>query len=59
MISTKITATHLQRSAYIYIRQSTVSQVHEHLESQRRQYALTEHARACGWHQIEVVDGSA
>lgn len=56
MISTKITATHLQRAAYIYVRQSTVTQVHEHLESQRRQYALTEHARACGWHQIEVVD---
>jgi len=55
-ISPKITATHLQRAAYIYIRQSTVTQVHEHLESQRRQYALTEHARACGWHQIEVVD---
>jgi DNA invertase Pin-like site-specific DNA recombinase len=30
--------------------------VHEHLESQRRQYALTEHARACGWHRVEVVD---
>lgn len=56
MISTKITPTHLQRAAYIYVRQSTVTQVHEHLESQRRQYALTEHARACGWQQIEVVD---
>lgn len=55
-ISTKITATHLQRTAYVYVRQSTVTQVHEHLESQRRQYALTEHARACGWHQVEIVD---
>jgi len=56
MISPKITAVHLERAAYIYVRQSTLTQVHEHLESQRRQYALTEHARACGWHRIEVVD---
>jgi DNA invertase Pin-like site-specific DNA recombinase len=56
MISTKITTVHLQRAAYIYVRQSTITQVHEHLESQRRQYALTEHARACGWQRIEVVD---
>jgi len=56
MISAKITAAHLARSAYIYVRQSTITQVHEHLESQRRQYALTEHARACGWHRVEVVD---
>jgi len=56
MISPKITGGHLQRAAYIYVRQSTLTQVHEHLESQRRQYALTEHARACGWHRIEVVD---
>jgi DNA invertase Pin-like site-specific DNA recombinase len=56
MISPKITTVHLQRAAYIYVRQSTITQVHEHLESQRRQYALTEQARACGWHRVEVVD---
>ena len=56
MISTKITSIHLQRAAYIYVRQSTITQVHEHLESQRRQYALTDHARTCGWSEIEVVD---
>jgi len=56
MISPKITAGHLQRAAYIYVRQSTLTQVHEHLESQRRQYALTEQAQAWGWHRIEVVD---
>ena len=38
LVSTKITPTHLQRAAYVYVRQSTVTQVHEHLESQRRQY---------------------
>ena len=56
LASAKITPTHLGRAAYVYVRQSTVTQVHEHLESQRRQYALTEQARACGWRQIEVVD---
>ncbi len=56
LVSTKITPTHLGRAAYVYVRQSTVTQVHEHRESQRRQYALTEHARACGWRQVEVVD---
>ncbi len=56
LVSAKILPTHLGRAAYVYVRQSTITQVHEHLESQRRQYALTEHARACGWHQVEVVD---
>ena len=38
------------------MRQWTVTQVHERLKSQLRRYALTEHARASGWHQAEVVD---
>ena len=32
----KINKTHLERSAYIYIRQSTMSQVKNNKESQRR-----------------------
>ena len=56
LVPVKITAQHLGRAAYIYVRQSTMTQVHEHLESQRRQYALAEHARAWGWQQVEVVD---
>ena len=35
---TKITAEHLARSAYVYIRQSTADQLIHNLESQRRQY---------------------
>lgn len=31
-MSSKITALHLARAAYIYVRQSTLTQVHEHLE---------------------------
>ena len=56
MIAAKITPKHLTRSAYVYIRQSTLSQVQENLESQRRQYELADQARSLGWSQVEVVD---
>lgn len=52
----KITAEHLCRSAIIYIRQSTAYQVVNNLESQRRQYGLTERARQLGWDDVHVVD---
>ena len=52
----KIQKGHLERAAYIYIRQSTLSQVQHNLESQRRQYALVERAQELGWHEIRVVD---
>lgn len=52
----KITAEHLARGAYVYIRQSTPSQlVHNH-ESRRRQYGLVDRARSLGWTAVEVVD---
>ena len=41
----KSTALHLARAAYVYVRQSTMTQVHDNLESQRRQYGLAEQAR--------------
>ncbi len=53
---TKISAEHLSRMACIYIRQSTADQVQNNLESQRRQYALAEHARVLGWKDITVID---
>jgi len=52
----KITAEHLARRACVYIRQSTPEQVHNNLESQRRQYALAERARVLGWANIEIID---
>lgn len=54
----KVTARHLTRSAYLYIRQSTLHQVSDHTESTRRQYDLSGRARALGWaeEQIIVVD---
>ena len=42
---TTITADYLRRAAYVYIRQSSLEQVHVNLESKRRQYALVERAQ--------------
>ncbi|MGI8743244.1 MAG: recombinase family protein [Bryobacteraceae bacterium] len=52
----KITADHLVRRACVYVRQSTPDQVQHNLESQRRQYALVDHARALGWQDVDVID---
>lgn len=54
----KIKPTHLQRCAYVYVRQSTAAQVHYNRESTDRQYKLTERALRLGWPepQIKVVD---
>lgn len=52
----KITEAHLERAAYVYIRQSTLQQVHHNVESHRRQYALRERAAALGFGSVVVVD---
>jgi DNA invertase Pin-like site-specific DNA recombinase len=51
----KIRAQHLERQAYIYIRQSTLQQVTQHLESQALQYQLVQRAQALGWSEGQVV----
>ena len=53
---TRITAEHLVRDAVVYVRQSTAFQVTQNLESQRRQYSLTERARQLGWSDVAVID---
>lgn len=55
-MSEKITPRHLERQAFVYIRQSTLYQVRHNQESQRRQYALAERARALGFREVVVVD---
>jgi DNA invertase Pin-like site-specific DNA recombinase len=54
----KVTSQHLQRDAYLYIRQSTPRQVLENTESTQRQYALRDRAVALGWplERIHVLD---
>ncbi len=51
----KVTASHLRRDAYLYVRQSTVRQVFENVESTRRQYGLRQRAVALGWPEERVV----
>jgi DNA invertase Pin-like site-specific DNA recombinase len=51
----KVKASHLKRTAYLYIRQSTLRQVFENPESTKRQYALRQHAVALGWQQDQIV----
>ncbi len=54
----KIENGHLARQAIVYVRQSTLRQVHKHQESGRLQYALKDQAVAWGWSstQVEVID---
>lgn len=54
----KISAIHLSKKAFLYIRQSSVRQVIENKESTKRQYALQSRAIAAGWtkEQIVVID---
>lgn len=55
---TKLQRTHLSRQAWVYVRQSTMTQVREHTESLEAQYELAERAEQLGWkpEQIRVVD---
>jgi DNA invertase Pin-like site-specific DNA recombinase len=54
----KIQPHHLERGAYLYVRQSSMRQVIENVESTKRQYALRRRATALGWRddQITVID---
>lgn len=52
--SAKIKPGHLQRAAFIYVRQSSAAQVEQHRESTQRQYALARRAVALGWSEVQV-----
>ena len=51
----KVSAEHLKRAAYLYIRQSTLRQVLENTESTERQYALRRRATVLGWPEERIV----
>lgn len=53
--NSKIMATHLAKTAYIYVRQSSLHQVENHVESRLRQYALSEWAMQAGWQKENIV----
>jgi DNA invertase Pin-like site-specific DNA recombinase len=56
--SPKLRAWHLDRSAFVYVRQSTPQQVSDHQESTARRYALAGRAVALGWttDRITTID---
>jgi DNA invertase Pin-like site-specific DNA recombinase len=53
--SSKVQLHHLERSAYLYVRQSSMRQVIENVESTKRQYALRGRAIAQGWREDQIV----
>ena len=56
--SSRITNRHLERSAAVYVRQSTQNQVLKNRESRERQYRLADRARELGWpdERIQIID---
>ena len=55
-MSDKIHAEHLERVAYVYVRQSSAQQVRDHKESQRRQYDLANRSRELGFTKVVTID---
>jgi DNA invertase Pin-like site-specific DNA recombinase len=51
----KLSASHLRRAAFVYVRQSTQAQLERNVESTERQYALVERAIALGFAREQVV----
>lgn len=52
----KITSAHLERSAILYVRQSTPYQVVHNEESVRLQYLMKERLQEFGWREVEIID---
>ena len=53
--SFKVQPHHIERAAYLYIRQSSMRQVIENVESTKRQYALRGRATALGWQEDRII----
>jgi DNA invertase Pin-like site-specific DNA recombinase len=55
----KISGSHLERLAIVYLRQSSPKQVRENFRSTERQYALADEAARLGWERerVLVLDG--
>lgn len=51
----KLSPCHLNRLAYVYVRQSSPDQVQHHRESTERQYGLVERVIALGWRPDAIV----
>ncbi|MGE5636673.1 MAG: recombinase family protein [Nocardioidaceae bacterium] len=51
----KLTASHLRRTAFVYVRQSSQAQLERNVESTARQYALVQRAIELGFAREQVV----
>ena len=58
-MTAQVTLSHRQKTAYVYVRQSTMGQVRNHQESTERQYALKDKAISLGWPatSMHILDG--
>jgi DNA invertase Pin-like site-specific DNA recombinase len=58
LLHSKVTSAHQAKWAYVYIRQSSLSQVTRHGESTELQYQLVERAIQLGWprERVKVID---
>jgi DNA invertase Pin-like site-specific DNA recombinase len=55
MIDPKIRPEHLQRRAFVYIRQSSPQQLRDHAEGRRRQFQMADWAEQIGWPKERIV----
>jgi DNA invertase Pin-like site-specific DNA recombinase len=46
---------HLDRSAYVYLRQSSPTQIRKNHEGRRRQQAMVEHVAGLGWLESRII----
>jgi DNA invertase Pin-like site-specific DNA recombinase len=53
--SAKIRPEHLERKAYVYVRQSSLGQVRDHVEGRLRQYQMVDWAEQAGWPKERIV----
>lgn len=58
MLHSKVTTEHRAKLAYVYVRQSSLSQVTRHGESTELQYQLVERAVQLGWprERVKTID---
>ena len=55
-MSEQIQPTHLERDAFVYVRQSSTCQIQRNREGQRGQYALADRARELGFRRVDTID---
>ena len=56
MTNEKILTKHINRTAYVYVRQSSGHQVRHNHQSRQRQYSLEERARELKFSDVIVID---